>query len=778
MPPPPTPQSIQPASSDPSVTDLIRQEATRVGIPPELALAVGEQESSFNPTATGPALPSGTRAVGTMQLLPETAKRLGVDPADPIQNIRGGVSYLKELLDRHQGDLSKVLADYGGVSPANTTSTYVPEVLGRMGKFSGPPTAASGTPPPSTPHTASAAATPPPKPTSTTPPEVDDNPSLWQATKDFGSALFGHQTQRLVAGAAGAAAAGALAPVVGLPVAAGGVLGLAARSLPPILGAAAGGAGAAAAQGTDIAEGAKEQAGYETFGQALGGLINKVGRRAIAGRVGKQAATALAAERAATESTLADTLSKAEATVQAHKDRFAMTAPQVSPATAGTLTNAAIQGPAKSALDQVGEAVESSAKSGPALPTAPLKARLDELAAQITPMASHEPTPTFSIKGQALPDEVVQRMIERNPEMASMGLPAEHPLPKVLADVRSALEDAGDSIPFEDGHKIKRVLDDAVNWDSPAKKQAQQITKATRNTLRDLMAVHEPYNAATATYADTVQLHRKGIAPQLQKQAVANPESLVKLIKPDEPTKLQMLKDLLLTEAPKGGGTVQGEAAWNATRAAWTHERLIKGPLDKLDQRIAKMAPEFSQAMFGDPQGKAILTNLTQISDGLKSAVAKEGAAGDAVQAAKAITPAEDAFANSSLTPERLKSSVRDFSTNVARVGISPHSPFTALRIGEMLTTWKGPQLNDLVTWAVKSDAGTRLLVRALASPAPGMAVADLLRWKQSEEETPMAASHPVIGGSPTTSGTTSTTPTGGPPRPTTRSTPPPTPRP
>lgn len=758
MPPPPTPQSVAPpASTDITVTDLIRQEATKAGVPPELALAVGEQESHFDPTSIGRPLPSGVRALGTMQLLPETATRFGVDINDPVQNIRGGVSYLKELLDQHQGDLSKVLADYGGVSSGNKTSTYVPEVLGRMGKFSGPPTAASGTPPPSTPHPSSAAVTPPPKPTSTTPPEVDDNPSLWQATKDFGSALFGHQTQRLVAGAAGAAAAGALAPVVGLPVAAGGVLGLAARSLPPILGAAAGGAGAAAAQGTDIAEGAKEQAGYETFGQALGGLINKVGRRAIAGRVGKQAATALAAERAATESTLADTLSKAEATVQAHKDRFAMTAPQVSPATAGKLTNAAIQGPAKSALDQVGEAVESSAKSGPALPTAPLKARLDDLADQITPLPSELPqSVTMAVSGNKLSPELTKKFIEQ------LGLEPEHPLPAVLNKLRSSLAGV-EEIPFEDAHKIKRTLDDAVNWDSPAKKQAQQITKAIRNTLRDLMAVHEPYNAATATYADTVQLHRKGIAPQLQKQAVANPESLVKLIKPDEPTKLQMLKDLLLTEAPKGGGKTQGEAAWNATRAAWTHERLIKGLIEKLPDRIAKMDPTFREAMFGDPQGKAILSNLQQIADGFTSALEKETVAGSAVKAGQAETPAESAFKTSTLASDKQATSGRQAAISAAHVMLFPHSPFTPVRIGEVLV--RGPQVNDLVTWAVKSDAGTRLLVRALASPAPGMAVADLLRWKQSEEETPLAVSH-------------TSSPTGGPPIPTTSRTtgPPPVP--
>jgi Transglycosylase SLT domain len=116
-----------------SVEDMIRQEADKVGIPPALALAVAEQESSFNPMARGPKLPSGQQAVGTFQLLPSTAKTLGVDPNDPYQNIVGGTKYLRQLLDQHEGDAAKALATYGGVV---RDQTYVPSVLARLQKFS------------------------------------------------------------------------------------------------------------------------------------------------------------------------------------------------------------------------------------------------------------------------------------------------------------------------------------------------------------------------------------------------------------------------------------------------------------------------------------------------------------------------------------------------------------------------------------------------------------------------------------------------------------------
>lgn len=120
---------------DVSIQELIRQEATKAGIPPELALSVAEQESSFNPTLIN----QQSGAIGTFQLMPDTAKQLGVDPNNPIQNIQGGVKYLRQLLDQHNGDLSQVLSTYGGVVH---DQAYVPGVLARLPKFAGKPTPA------------------------------------------------------------------------------------------------------------------------------------------------------------------------------------------------------------------------------------------------------------------------------------------------------------------------------------------------------------------------------------------------------------------------------------------------------------------------------------------------------------------------------------------------------------------------------------------------------------------------------------------------------------
>ncbi len=103
-------------------------------VPEALVRAVIRCESDFDPTAVSPA-----GALGLMQLMPETAKRLGVgDPLDPWQNILGGVRLLRELADEFRGDLTLTVAAYnagdtavlrfGGVPPYRETREYVSAV--------------------------------------------------------------------------------------------------------------------------------------------------------------------------------------------------------------------------------------------------------------------------------------------------------------------------------------------------------------------------------------------------------------------------------------------------------------------------------------------------------------------------------------------------------------------------------------------------------------------------------------------------------------------------
>lgn len=114
---------------------IIDRIARLENIDPQLVRAVIEVESSFNRGAV-----SSKGAQGLMQLMPETARALGVRNAfDPVENVRGGTRYLRRLIDRFDGSLELGLASYnagpgavdryGGVPPFRETESYVRRVL-------------------------------------------------------------------------------------------------------------------------------------------------------------------------------------------------------------------------------------------------------------------------------------------------------------------------------------------------------------------------------------------------------------------------------------------------------------------------------------------------------------------------------------------------------------------------------------------------------------------------------------------------------------------------
>jgi soluble lytic murein transglycosylase-like protein len=127
------------AAASPNPTDsrldrIVQEAAQRHRLDPALVKAVISTESGWNTRAI-----SQKGAVGLMQLIPATAQRFGVgNPFDPAQNIEGGTTYLKTLLDRYNGDLTKSLAAYnagehavdlsGGVPAYRETRRYVQKV--------------------------------------------------------------------------------------------------------------------------------------------------------------------------------------------------------------------------------------------------------------------------------------------------------------------------------------------------------------------------------------------------------------------------------------------------------------------------------------------------------------------------------------------------------------------------------------------------------------------------------------------------------------------------
>ena len=127
-------------SSGSADLDAIFDDASRrYNIPSNLLKAVAKAESNFRADAT-----SRCGAMGIMQLMPGTARGLGVtDAYDPEQNIMGGAKYLRQMLDKFNGDVSLALAAYNagpnnvvkydGIPPFNETQNYVKTVLGYLG---------------------------------------------------------------------------------------------------------------------------------------------------------------------------------------------------------------------------------------------------------------------------------------------------------------------------------------------------------------------------------------------------------------------------------------------------------------------------------------------------------------------------------------------------------------------------------------------------------------------------------------------------------------------
>jgi soluble lytic murein transglycosylase-like protein len=123
------------------IQNIIDQNAQLQGVDANLVAAIVKAESGFNPKAV-----SSVGAQGLMQLMPATAKSLGVtNPFDPSQNVAGGVKYLAGLIKRFDGNIQHAVAaynagpgavnKYGGIPPYKETQNYVKKVMAYWSQF-------------------------------------------------------------------------------------------------------------------------------------------------------------------------------------------------------------------------------------------------------------------------------------------------------------------------------------------------------------------------------------------------------------------------------------------------------------------------------------------------------------------------------------------------------------------------------------------------------------------------------------------------------------------
>jgi len=117
------------------IEGIIQKAAETFGVDADLIKAVIHAESSFNPDAVSP-----KGAMGLMQLMPDTARELGVkDPLNPTENVMGGTRYLKQLLDRYEGSTPLALAAYNwGMGNLDSRQSQMPtETKNYVAKITG-----------------------------------------------------------------------------------------------------------------------------------------------------------------------------------------------------------------------------------------------------------------------------------------------------------------------------------------------------------------------------------------------------------------------------------------------------------------------------------------------------------------------------------------------------------------------------------------------------------------------------------------------------------------
>jgi hypothetical protein len=323
-----------------------------------------------------------------------------------------------------------------------------------------------------------------------------------------------------------------------------------------------------------------------------------------------------------------------------------------------------LQGPAKRALDLVGKQVEDAANVDMVVPFTPVTTALRSAVNNAKPPEIFNPADAVpgigyvmsAVRSAGLKDGAAAATVgsanamERSSfekaiaSQINMAQAERLPVPQLL----QLLNQAPNEISFHTAHAVKRLLDEGVRWDRPARAINEQLTKNIRIVLRRQMSAvgNEPYEQATAKYAALIPLYRDGIGKQIHKlvKTPGGADRLSRMLDDKNPAQADVLRTLLVTQAGQGGDEAAGLEAWNAMRASFVYRKLLDGGAAKFPQKLSALLdkPEFVRNVFGDDTGKQVIANLSRIADGLTRA---ETEAAARLASTKSITEVGEAEA-------------------------------------------------------------------------------------------------------------------------------------
>lgn len=817
-----------------SLEDTIRKVAEAEGFDADLALAVARKESSLNPSAVGDA----GKAIGLFQLHEGAASDVGIaDRNDPIQNITGGIRYLKQLSDRYGGDPVKTLMAYNGGmgnvdkgTISTAAQTYAADILAELSQ--GRRAQAGQRPLPSAPPESDAVAAPlaGAKRIEAGRSQTEDLArSAWGGVKTMASA-FDPRTPEGQANLAATAGAMLLSPAAGMTRLVGGrvaaqtgILPTVAKLLGPGIGAAAGGAGAEAVQQTvgtrpsdpsAVTWEGLSQAGMEVIGQIGTGAFRHLAKFPFAHTIGRTARTELGkAQRAATRAfregfSEAGDLLKQLSSGGADATRAATALAQETSARAGGATARSVQrslaqvadqelqnltkladadrvyqqilgqpvspvevatgargvlagrpgikgpeGPAARALRQAGAAVEAAAEKGPDLDFSPVVARANDLSQRF------RPTGLFPSEGAAETQRALQAWAPSSgtavgenfsAALQRIAKEAEEGSVPDLPGFLGMLQRGPEKLSFADMHKVKKILDEVVNWDESATRHLEIITKELRRTVREQMRGFAPYDQASAVYEQVIPLYRKGIGARvINSLAEMGDDDIAKVLKPDRPQDAKALYDLIVEQSAAGGDRAAGQAAWDSIRSAFTYKHLIDGGADGLIDRVRDLAtknPVFAKTVFGDQGGQQVISNLLQIGTAVRMAkqAAETGLRRGKIESQRVTDAIHDtvfSLAESSLAPFMSREAMDVAMANAARAAGAQGTLWGNISTVRLL---RGVRGDELIEWAAYSPARTRRMVQVLLSPKIDRAGANFLRSGYAAINRPMPSHAPT----------------------------------